>query len=231
MARDDATHSGLFTVLSGGFVATLLVSNIIAGKLILVGGVVLPAAVILFPVSYILGDIFTEVYGYRRTRTVIWIGFGANLFMSAVFAVTVALPWPEFFGAQEAYAAVLGTTPRIVAASLAGYWAGEFANAAVLSRLKRATGGRHLWMRTIGSTLVGQALDTALFIGIAFAGAMPARALMGMMVAQYLFKVAYEALLTPVTYPLIAWVKRVEGVDAYDDGVAYNPFGFGRNHG
>lgn len=231
MARDETRFSRLFVALSGAFITILLLSNIVAGKLIQVGGQVLPAAVILFPMSYILGDIFTEVYGYRRTRTVIWLGFGANLFMSAVFAAVVALPWPAFFEGQEAYAAVLGMAPRVVAASLAGYWAGEFANAAVLSRLKRATAGRHLWMRTIGSTVVGQSLDTALFIGIAFAGMMPAAALFRMMVAQYLFKVLYEALLTPVTYPVVAWVKRVEGIDTYDEGVAYNPFGFGRNHG
>ncbi|MEN6363903.1 MAG: queuosine precursor transporter [Rectinema sp.] len=227
MAKDDTSFSRLFLILFGTFLACLLLSNIIAGKLIQVFGVVLPAAVILFPVTYILGDIFTEVYGYARTRYIIWIGFAANLFMSLLFLIVVALPHPDFFADQSAYARVLGSTPRVVAASLLAYWCGEFANSAALSVLKKATGGRQLWLRTIGSTVIGQIFDTALFIALAFAGTMPAKALLGMMLAQYLFKVLYEIVLTPVTYKVVAAVKRAEGIDAYDEGVAYNPFSLG----
>lgn len=224
MERERSGYSPLFLAEFALFLTSLLVSNIIAGKLIQVAGVVLPAAVILFPVTYILGDVFTEVYGFRRTRIVIWIGFAANLLMSALFLITIALPYPPFFQNQAAFATVLGMTPRIVAASLAGYWAGEFGNSIVLSRLKKTTGGRHLWMRTISSTVVGEGLDTVLFIAIAFWNTMPTADLFRMMLAQYLFKVLYEVLFTPVTYFVVGKVKKIEGLDTYDTGVVYNPF-------
>lgn len=227
MERERSTFSPLFLVLFAAFLTCLLVSNIIAGKLIEVAGVVLPSAVILFPVTYILGDVFTEVYGFRKTRSVIWIGFAANALMSVVFLCAVALPVPPFFKGQDAYAMVLGMTPRIVAASLVAYWAGEFANSITLSALKKLTKGRFLWTRTIGSTVVGQGLDTALFIAIGFAGLVPKVVLFQMMLAQYLFKVAYETILTPLTYLIVGRIKRAEGVDAFDRGVAYNPFAFG----
>ena len=227
MERERSTFSPLFLVLFAAFLTCLLVSNIIAGKLIEVAGVVLPSAVILFPVTYILGDVFTEVYGFRKTRSVIWIGFAANALMSFVFLCAVALPVPPFFKGQDAYAMVLGMTPRIVAASLVAYWAGEFANSITLSALKKLTKGRFLWTRTIGSTVVGQGLDTALFIAIGFTGLVPTPVLFQMMLAQYLFKVAYEAILTPLTYLIVGRIKRAEGVDAFDRGVAYNPFAFG----
>lgn len=227
MERDKSSHSTLFLVLFALFVTCLLVSNVIAGKLFSVLGIVLPSAVILFPVTYILGDVFTEVYGFRKTRIVIWGGFAANLLMSLVFLAAVALPAPGFFKAQDAYATVLGSTPRMVLASLAAYWAGEFANSITLSLLKKATEGRHLWTRTISSTIVGQGIDTAIFIAAGFAGTVSGPTLIQMMIAQYLFKVAYEAALTPVTYRIVAAAKRREGIDVYDEGVAYNPFGIG----
>ena len=227
MERERSSISPLFLALFAVFLTCLLASNIIAGKLIQVAGLVLPSAVILFPITYILGDVFTEVYGFARTRRVIWLGFAANALMSGVFVCAVALPPPPFFQGQAAYAAVLGTTPRIFVASLAAYWAGEFANAAVLSVLKKATGGRLLWMRTIGSTIVGQSLDTAIFISIGFVGLVETPVLLQMMAAQYLFKVAYEAVLTPVTYRVVRRVKRAEGVDVFDKGVTYNPFKLG----
>ena len=227
MDRDDSSFSRLFLVLFALFVTCLLVSNVIAGKLISVLGLALPSAVILFPVTYILGDVLTEVYGFRKTRIVIWGGFAANLLMSLVFVAAVALPAPGFFKAQEAYAIVLGSTPRMVLASLAAYWAGEFANSITLSFLKRATKGRFLWTRTISSTVVGQALDTAIFIAAGFAGTVPGPVLLQMMIAQYLFKVAYEVALTPVTYRIVAAVKRREGLDVFDEGIAYNPFRIG----
>ncbi len=224
MEREHSGYSPLFLTEFALFLTSLLISNIIAGKLIQVAGIVLPAAVILFPITYILGDVFTEVYGFRRTRIIIWLGFAANLLMSLLFLATIALPYPQFFKDQAAFATVLGMTPRIVLASLVGYWAGEFGNSIVLSMMKKTTGGKYLWMRTIGSTIVGEGLDTVLFIGIAFWGAMPTSVLLQMMLAQYLFKVLYEALFTPLTYFVVARVKKLEGVDVYDHGVVYNPF-------
>jgi uncharacterized integral membrane protein (TIGR00697 family) len=227
MKADKARYSFTFLVLFSIFITCLLISNIIAGKLILVLGMVLPSAVILFPITYILGDVFTEVYGYAKTRSIIWVGFAANALMSAIFMIAVALPHPDFFKDQSAYATVLGLTPRIVAASLIAYWSGEFANSISLSILKKATKGRFLWVRTIGSTVVGQILDTVLFIGISFVGSVPAAVLLQMIVAQYLFKVAYEVVLTPVTYRVVRLIKKIEGIDTFDHGVAYNPFKLG----
>jgi uncharacterized integral membrane protein (TIGR00697 family) len=223
MKRTDS-HSSLFLWLTVFFISSLLLSNIIAGKLITVFGIVLPSAVILFPLTYVMGDVFTEVYGFRKARVVIWAGFAANLLMSIVFIAAVALPSPSFFTAQSAYAAVLGFAPRVAAASLAGYLAGEFANSIILSALKKATKGRFLWIRTIGSTVVGQGIDTVLFIVIAFAGTIPAQVLLTMVLFQYLFKVAYEAILTPATYFVVAKIKKAEGVDTYDYHEHYNPF-------
>lgn len=227
MQRDDSSFSKLFIVLFGLFITCLLISNVIAGKLISIAGIVLPSAVILFPITYILGDVFTEVYGFRKTRLVIWGGFAANLIMSLVFIAAIALPSPSFFADSAAYAKVLGMTPRIVFASLVAYWAGEFANSIVLSLLKKATKGKHLWMRTIGSTMAGQALDTALFITISFFGAVPPAVLLQMMIAQYLFKVCYEVVFTPLTYLIVGKIKKIEKIDTYDTGVAYNPFKLG----
>jgi uncharacterized integral membrane protein (TIGR00697 family) len=217
----------VFLALFAVFLTCLIVSNVIAGKLISIFGVVLPSAVILFPITYILGDVFTEVYGYRKTRFIIWVGFAANVLMSLVFLAAIALPYPPFFKDQGAYATVLGMTPRIVLASLVAYWTGEFANSITLSLLKKATGGKYLWTRTISSTLVGQAFDTALFIAIGFALTVPGAVLAQMMLAQYLFKVAYEVVLTPVTYAVVGAIKRREGVDTFDKGVVYNPFRLG----
>ncbi len=227
MHRDDSSYSPLFLALFTAFLTSLLVSNVIAGKLIEIWGITLPSAVILFPITYILSDVFTEVYGFRRTRMVIWVGFAANLIMSLIFILAIKLPYPAFFQDQEAYARVLGMTPRVVAASLLAYWAGEFANSIVLSILKKATKGRHLWARTIGSTIVGQGLDTLLFIGIAFIGIVPAPVLLQMILAQYFFKVSYEVLFTPLTYIVVRSIKKHEGMDTFDDKVAYNPFKMG----
>ena len=227
MNRDDSSYSRLFLSLSVLFVTCLLVSNVIAGRLISVAGLVLPSAVILFPITYILGDVFTEVYGFRKTRLAIWGGFAANLLMSMIFLAALALPAPSFFNDREAYAKVLGTTPRIVFASLMAYLAGEFANSIVLSLLKKTTKGKFLWLRTIGSTMAGQALDTALFIAIGFFGGVQPAVLLQMMIAQYLFKVGYEILFTPLTYLAVRVVKRHENIDIYDTGVTYNPFKLG----
>jgi queuosine precursor transporter len=216
--------SHLYLIIACLFVTCLLISNIIAGKLVQIRGMVLPAAVILFPLTYVFGDILTEVYGFRRARLVIWIGFIANLLMAAVFTVTIALPHPTFWTEQGAFRTVLGFTPRLVAASLVAYWAGEFSNSIVLSKVKILTRGRWLWFRTIGSTLVGEGLDTLLFITIAFAGMLPAVVLFEMMLAQYVWKVSYEIAVTPLTYLLVGWLKKREDLDTYDRGIDYNPF-------
>lgn len=227
MQREQPSYSSTYLVLLGLFTTCLLVSNVIAGRLIEIGGIVLPSAVILFPVTYILGDVFTEVYGFRKTRLVIWVGFAANLLMSAVFLLALALPAPGFFTAKEAYATVLGLAPRMVLASLLAYWLGEFGNSITLSLLKKATKGRFLWTRTISSTVVGQALDTGVFILVGFVGSMSWAALLGMMLAQYLFKVLYEVVCTPLTYAVVGAIKRRERIDTFDNGVVYNPFALG----
>ena len=214
----------VFLVIACFFVMFLLLSNIVAGKLIQVAGLVLPAAVILFPLTYLFGDLLTEVYGYKKSSLVIWVGFACNVLMALIFLAVIALPYPPFWSQQNAYATVLGMTPRLVAASLVAYWAGEFSNSAVLSVMKKLTGGRWLWTRTIGSTVIGQGVDTLIFITAAFYGLVPGGVLIQMIVAQYLWKVAYEAAATPLTYLIVGWLKRVEQVDTFDWGVRYNPF-------
>jgi uncharacterized integral membrane protein (TIGR00697 family) len=224
LLKEQNRPSYLFVIIACLFVTSLLLSNIIAGKLITIGGVILPGAVILFPLAYIIGDILTEVYGYKRARMVIWTGFVCNILMVGVFYLVMAIPSPGFFEAEAAFATVLGMTPRIVLASLVAYLVGEFSNAAILSRMKILTRGKWLWTRTIGSTLIGEGLDTVIFITICFIGTVPNAVLMQMVLYQYLFKVAFEFLATPLTYAVVGWLKRKEGVDTYDHGVSYNPF-------
>jgi len=218
------TISSRFLAIAVAFVTCLIVSNIAAVKLISVADLILPGAIVIFPITYIIGDVLTEVYGYAKARRVIWLGFGANLFAVATFAVVGALPAAGFWGDQAAYDAILGATPRILAASLVAYLVGEFANAYVLARLKVATQGRFLWLRTISSTVVGQGLDSAIFITIAFSGILPVEALVMTIVVQAAVKTGYEAAATPLTYLVVGWLKRVEGVDAYDRDASFNPF-------
>ena len=216
--------SSRFLVIAVAFVTCLIVSNITAVKLITVADFILPGAIVIFPITYIIGDVLTEVYGYAKARRVIWMGFLANLFAVATFVVVGALPEAGFWGGQVAYDTILGATPRILAASLIAYLFGEFANAYVLARLKVATEGRFLWLRTISSTIVGQSLDSAIFIVVAFAGIWPTKALIVAIVVQAAAKIAYEALATPLTYVVVGWLKRAEGIDTYDRGVRFNPF-------
>lgn len=208
------------------FVASLITANIIAVKLIQVGPLILPAGVVIFPVSYILGDVLTEVYGYRYARRAIWLGFiGNGLAVIAIFVGGV-LPAPVFWTGQEAYQTILGFTPRLLLGSFAAYLVGEFANSTVLAKMKIWTQGRHLWARTIGSTLIGEGLDSLVFITIAFGGVFAPNELMTAIVSQWLFKSAYEALVTPITYWVVNSLKRAEGVDAYDIDTNLNPFAF-----
>lgn len=210
------------------FVTTLVVSNVIAGKLVaFTPAVVLPAAVILFPLTYILGDVLTEVYGYQRCRRVIWIGFGCNAVAVAAIAIGGALPPAGFWDGQDAYVRTLGAVPRIVAASFLAYLMGEFVNSFVLAKLKVATSGRLLWLRTVGSTVVGQLVDSGVFITVAFLGILPADQVLWLVVAQWLFKVAYEAIATPLTYAVVGWLKRREGLDHFDAKTDFTPLRFG----
>lgn len=213
-----------FQALIAVFIGCLIAANVIAVKLIMVYGTVLPAAIVIFPVSYIVGDVLTEVYGYAQARRVIWLGFIANLVVVAAIAAGQALPAAPFWKGQGAYEQILGQTPRILMASFAAYLAGEFANAYVLARLKVATSGRHLWLRTIGSTAIGQGIDSLIFMTAAFAFIMPGDMLAGAIVAQWLVKTAYEAAATPLTYWVVGYLKRAEGVDAFDRDTRFSPF-------
>ena len=219
-----AGPSHWFVAVVALFVTALITANIVAVKLIDVGGMVLPAAIIVFPVSYIIGDVLTEVYGFRQARRVIWLGFACNLLAVVVIWLAGALPAAGFWDGQPAFERILGQAPRILVASFAAYLIGEFANSAVLARMKVATEGRFLWARTIGSTVVGQGLDSAVFMTVAFAGIIPAEGLATAVVTQWLVKTAYEAAATPLTYLVVGFLKRRDGVDVYDRETSFNPF-------
>jgi queuosine precursor transporter len=221
-------YSNTFVVLVALFVTALITANITAVKLIGVLGLVLPAAVVVFPISYICGDVLTEVYGYRAARRVIWLGFLCNLLAVAAIYLGGILPAAPFWQDQEAYEVILGYTPRLLGASFLAYLVGEFANSYVLARMKVATDGRWLWSRTIGSTLVGQGLDSLVFILLAFAGTIPLRAMISAIVGQWLVKSAYEVLATPLTYAVVNRLKRTEGIDVYDHDTRFNPLLIGR---
>jgi len=220
-------YSPYFVFIAALFVTCLITANIIAVKLIDVFGLILPAAVIIFPISYIFGDVLTEVYGYAASRRVIWLGFLCNLFTVIAIWLGGLLPAASFWQGQSAYDMILGFTPRLLLASFLAYLVGEFANSLVLAKMKIATNGRWLWTRTIGSTIIGQGLDSLVFISIAFAGVIPLDGLANAIVTQWLFKVAYETLATPLTYAVVTWLKRVEGVDTFDRGTNFNPVAFG----
>ena len=218
-------HSSLFVGVAAFFVTALVVSNVVAVKLVETADRVYPAGLVLFPLSYLLGDVLTEVYGFRTARAVIWLAFACNLLAVAAIQVAIALPPAPFWEEQEAYETVLGQTWRILAASFAAYLVGELANAYVLARMKVLTRGRWLWSRTIGSTVVGQGLDSLVFVTLAFAGT--GVALANPIVTTWAIKVGWEALATPITYALVGYLKRREGVDAYDRAAGFNPFPVG----
>lgn len=212
------------------FVAILICSNLIGAAKVgsitlpLVGAVTFGAGILFFPLSYVLGDVLTEVYGYARARRVVWVGFAAAVFAAGMAAFIVVLPPAPGWSGQEALAAVLGQAPRIFAASVLAFWAGEFANAFVLARMKLLTGGRHLWTRTIGSTVAGQLVDSLIFYPLAFLGVWETQLVVTVMVTNYLMKVGWEVLLTPVTYRIVAFMKRREGLDVFDAGTDFSPF-------
>jgi len=223
------------------FVVIMLVSNLVAQKVIRigpfhVGGLTLPSfptsgAMILFPITYIFGDIFTEIYGYAASRRAIWLGFFGTALMYGVSAAVIALPADPEFKHQDAFVTVFGFLPRILVASLLAFWAGEFANSYTMAKMKLLTKGRWLWTRTVGSTVVGQAVDTTLVIAITFGGIFSLRTMVQMAVTGWALKVGYEVLATPVTYAVVGWLKRAEGVDTFDAGTNFSPFQFGGSTG
>lgn len=221
-----------FHVVMAVFVTTLIISNIIAVKLVHIAGLFLPSAAILFPVAYIFGDILTEVYGYARARQVIWTGFFCNLLAVAAIWIGGILPAAPFWAigpfdspqaAQQAYQAILGFTPRLLLASFVAYLVGEFLNSFVLAKLKVKTQGRFLWIRTISSTIVGEGADSAVFISAAFWGILPPGAIGQAILSQWLFKVTYETLATPLTYWVVNALKRAENLDYFDRDTDFKP--------
>jgi uncharacterized integral membrane protein (TIGR00697 family) len=212
--------------LTTAFVVILLVSNLVAQKVCLIGPFAVSGAILLFPVTYIFGDVFTEVYGFAASRRAIWLGFFGTTLLYLMGAITIALPPASGWHNQAAFAAVFGFIPRILAASLVAFLVGEFANSFTMACLKLLTNGTKLWTRTIGSTVVGQAVDTTLVVFLTFVGTIPLSTMGNMILTGYFLKVGYEILATPLTYLVINWLKRSENADAFDRTESFNPFAF-----
>jgi uncharacterized integral membrane protein (TIGR00697 family) len=206
------------------FVVVLLISNLIAPKFFAIGPLRISAAQILFPITYIFGDVFTEVYGYSASRRAIWYGFFASFILVVISYIAVVIPPAPEFRDQAAFETIFKPVGRIVAASLLAYWCGEFANSFTLAKLKLRTKGRYLWTRTVGSTIVGQAVDTTVVMFAAFYGTRPLGVIFSLIVSGYLIKVIYETLMTPITYLIVNSLKRTEGIDHFDYGTNFNPF-------
>ncbi|GGE01734.1 transporter [Polymorphobacter glacialis] len=219
-----------YDFVMAAFVTILICSNLIgAGKpaqvtLPLLGAVTFGAGILFFPLGYVLGDVMTEVYGYARARRVVWAGFAASIFAAGMAWVVVSLPPSPAWTGQPALAEVFGQVPRIFFASILAFWAGEMANAFTLARMKVLTSGKHLWTRTIGSTVVGQGVDSLIFYPVAFLGVWPTKLVVAVMFTNYLLKVLWEVVLTPVTYRVIAFFKRAEGLDVFDTKTDFSPF-------
>lgn len=216
-----------YDLLASIFIVVLLISNLVGQKICAFGWYRVSGAQLLFPITYIFGDVFTEVYGYGGSRRVIWIGFFASGLMALMGLLTVVLPPAPEWHNQEAFATVFGIVPRMVIASLIAYWCGEFANSFTLAKMKIFTKGRYLWTRTVGSTVVGQAVDTIVLVVVAFGGRENSGLLVRLILSAYLFKVVYEVLATPLTYWIVGFLKRSEGVDKYDYGTRFTPFATG----
>jgi queuosine precursor transporter len=213
-----------YDTIMASFVAVLLISNVASTKIVELGFFTFDGGTLLFPLSYIFGDVLTEVYGYQRSRRVIWVGFVSAVVMSTVFALVGILPAAPGWGHQQAYDAILGTTPRIVCASLIAYLCGEFTNSYTLAKMKIMTQGKWLWTRTIGSTLIGEGVDTLFFVTVAFAGSISWSLWTSVLVSNYLFKCGFEIVATPLTYRVVNHLKRAEGEDYYDYDTDFNPF-------
>ena len=215
-----------FDIILGLFVAVLLISNIASTKILKLGPFSFDGGTIIFPLSYIFGDILTEVYGYKKSRRVIWLGFFSAFLMSAILMIVGALPPASDWENQDAYIKILGLTPRIVVASLLAYFVGEFSNSFVLAKMKIKTKGKYLWARTIGSTLVGEGFDTIIFVLIAFAGVLSPGLLFAVLLSNYIFKCGVEIIFTPLTYKIVGFLKRRESEDYYDYQTNFNPFSY-----
>ncbi|MEQ9661487.1 MAG: queuosine precursor transporter [Parasphingopyxis sp.] len=232
--RIDAAELGArpmryFDFVMAAFVTVLLLSNVLGAAkptFVTIGGEqwVYGAGILFFPLGYVIGDILTEVYGYARARRVIWAGFAAMLFMAFMSWVVVSLPPADGWDGQAAYESVFGQVPRIVFASIAAFWAGEFVNSYVMAKMKVWTNGKHLWTRTIGSTVVGQGVDSLIFYPLAFWGVWETEQVIAVMITNWALKVLWEAVLTPVTYAVVGWLKRREGLDIYDEHTGFTPF-------
>ncbi len=210
-------------IISALFITCLIAANIVIVKQINIGPLLLPAAIIVFPLNYILSDVLTEVYGYRQARRIIWLGFFCNLIFIIAIWIAGMLPAAPVFEAQAAYDRILGNTPRFLLASFAAYLVGEFANSYVLARMKIATRGKWLWTRTIGSTIIGQGLDTVIVLSIGFIGVLPMATLLLMILGHWLAKCLYEIAATPLTYLIVNYLKKKEGLDTFDYGTNFNP--------
>jgi uncharacterized integral membrane protein (TIGR00697 family) len=223
-AQDRATGQYRYLeILINVFVVVLIVSNLIAPKMVAAGPLTFSAAQLLFPITYIFGDVFTEVYGYSISRRVIWTGFMAAALMAMFGMFAVWLPGAPGFKDQDAYRAIFGVVPRNLAASLLAYWAGDFANSFTVAKMKLWTNGKMLWTRTVGSTVVGQAVDTTIVIVIIFWG-QPVGTILNLIISGYVFKVVYEVVATPLTYAIVNFLKRAEGVNYFDRATNFNPF-------
>ena len=214
-------------ILTTMFVVILLVSNLVAQKICMIGPLAVSGAVLLFPITYIFGDVFTEVYGFSASRRAIWLGTFATALLYLMGVIVIALPGAPGWKNQQAFQVVFGFLPRIQTASLIAFWAGDFANSYTMARMKLWTEGRMLWTRTVGSTVVGQAVDTILVITLTFAGRYPTGTLINMILTGYGLKVAYEVLATPITYAVVGWLKASEHADAFDRHEDFNPFHLG----
>jgi queuosine precursor transporter len=216
-------RSNRFIILIALFITCLITANILIVKQFTIGSLLFPAGIIVFPITYILSDVFTEVYGYGQARRIIWLGFICNLVFVIAVWIGQILPPASVFDAQAAYERILGNTPRFLAASFVAYLAGEFANSFILSKMKLLTKGRWLWTRTIGSTIVGQGIDSSIVLTISFAGVLPWEALGIMIISHWLLKTAYEVVVTPVTYLVVIYLKKKENSDVYDYKTNFNP--------
>jgi uncharacterized integral membrane protein (TIGR00697 family) len=216
------SNSYRLIIIAALFVTCLITANIIAVKVISIGDIILPAAIFVFPLSYIFGDILTEVYGYHEARKIIWLGFFCNLVFVLCAWIGQSLPAAPFWDGQGAYERILGYTPRLLVASFAGYLVGEFVNSFVLARMKILTRGRWLWSRTVGSTIIGQGLETVIFIIGAYFGTPVFTPVM--ILHHWLAKVIIEAAATPLTYTAVGYLKKKEGIDTYDHDTRFNPF-------
>lgn len=221
---DHPTQFKYLDLITALFVSVLLISNIASAKIVQLWWFTFDGGTLLFPLSYIFGDILTEVYGYRRSRRVIWTGFFCALLLGLVVMIVGYLPSADGWNNQAAYDAILGFTPRIIMASLIAYFAGEFSNSFILAKLKIFTKGKYLWVRTISSTIVGEFLDTLIFCFIAFFGVLEPGLLFAVIISNYIFKCGVEVLFTPLTYKIVHFLKRIEHEDYYDYKTDFNPF-------